>query len=175
MGFIMKSGKPGMRSNRVQPMRPTAVVEEDNDELMVKFANANRELKLRPLSFFACGTNNVMFVLCTNAWMGLGRKVPTEDLQASLQDNLINVGVVGALLLTLVTVTTSPVGDQLEEYGLSTDTAGQIYGVLSTLSLYCQFMCVLHCLITYVGISQLNCLEEVITWTKMIGFKFNVQ
>ena len=45
----------------------------------------------------------------------------------------------------------------------------------SDASLYCQFMCVLHCLITYVGISQLNCLEEVITWTKMIGFKFNVQ
>ena len=99
--------------------------------------------------------------------------MPTEDFANSLKDNFVNVGVVAALLLTLISVTDEGPGNKLEPY-VAAETAGQIFAALSTVALLALFTCVLHCLITYFAISELNCLEEVVTWSQIIGAKLHL-
>lgn len=101
--------------------------------------------------------------------MRLGNKVPTDELQSSIKDNLINVGVVAALLFTLVSINPGELGDELSEYGCSLEVAGQVYLLLSSFALWSLFICVMHSLITCQIVSSLNCTEEVVQWESKMG------
>ena len=155
---------PSMGMRKTAKVLPMAVSSDENATLAARVALATHDLKLEPLTAF--GTWKAML---TNSWMGLGDKVPTDNLGDSLKENFVNVGVVGALLLTLVFISTEGVGDKTEAHGMTQDTASQIYAFLSSLALWCLFICVLHALITHCIMSELNCLDEVISWTKSMG------
>ena len=150
-------------------VRVAPITGDEAQTTMAKIASANRELGLKPLTL-----SGTMWVLITNSWMGLGDRVPTEETQSSLKDNFVNVGVVGALLLTLVSLSSDDVGESLTEYGVSIETAQNIFVLLSSLSLWSLFICVLHCLITYCAISELNCVDELVVWLKVVGGKIHM-
>ena len=154
-------------ASKVQPVGNVVVAGEDEEkvnDMVLRIAKANHALGLKRPSIL--GTFKIMI---TNEWMGLGDKVPTEDFASNLKENFINVGVTAALLLTLVFVSTEDVGDELVQHGISTETAAQVFVALSSVSLLLLFVCVMHCLITFCAVSELNCVDEVITWSRLVG------
>ena len=49
------------------------------------------------------------------------------------------------------------------------EDAAQIYVLISSLALWGFFITILHCLISFLMSSQLNCLEELIIWLNALG------
>ena len=163
------------KARKVQPQQGAAPTpswapedEANQKALAARIAKANFDLMQngtleRPTIF------QTFVIMITNSWMGLGDMVPTEELTSSLKDNFVNVGVVAALLLTLVSISTDDVGSELEQYHVSNEVAGQVFAVLSAASLLLLFVCVMHCLLTFCAVSELICVEEVVSWSRSLG------
>lgn len=130
-------------------------------EMLKRVAAANQELNLKPISLIYAFK---VFLLVE--WMGIGSRVPTQDLASQLKDNYVNIGVVAALLLTLISLDTSLVGDEMDAYGVNHHIAAQVFAFLVSLALWLLFIAVLHCLFCYCYVSELNCIEEVMVWNK---------
>lgn len=124
-------------------------------------ANAARPDLIRELSFL-----ELCKVLLTNEWMRIGSLVgtdPNTDSKGRESDILLNVGVVTALVFTMISISAGDVGDQLEiNYNISTETSQNVYTLLSALALIVFVIGVMISLTYYLIIGQCNNNDEVL-------------
>lgn len=128
---------------------------------------ANAQVGFKPLSFFEATVN-----FMSMQWLAAGDKFATSDLQQDLKDNCINVGVVAALIFTMVGFGQEGAGSELVELTNGTVTQEASDGTLSCLSsiaLWCLFGAVLHSLYMYCQIAQLKGPTEVEIWSHVMG------
>ena len=130
------------------------------------------------LNFKKVSMRQALWYLITTQWLGVGDKIRTTGSATSIKDNFVNVGVVAALLFTMVAIDTSVVGDELVDFtynvswaygGITVDTCGQIYATLGSIALWSLFGAVLHSLYLYCQCSELNTSLETYYWAKTMG------
>jgi hypothetical protein len=99
--------------------------------------------EVQPIGFF-----EALLVLARGDYMLLSEKQKTEDMQDNLTNNYVNVGVMSALLLGMVDVTSDGVGDKIVEAGgMSQDACDYVMVCLNTLAFLLFFLATLQSLI----------------------------
>jgi len=145
-------------------VRPLAELDTSDTAALAK---ANVEAGFKRLTTFQAVTT---FMSMT--WLGAGGKVLTADLQANLKDNCINVGVVAALIFTMVSMDPGSVGDSLVDLSNNTITkeaCDATFACLSSVSQWFLFGAVLHSLYMYCQLSELNGVRETKVWSRYMG------
>jgi hypothetical protein len=95
-------------------------------------------------------------------------------MQDNLSNNYVNVGVMSALLLGMVDVTSDGVGDKIVEAGgMSQDACDYVMVCLNTLAFLLFFLATLQSLINYIIASECTSFEETEQWVQGMGNRLN--
>lgn len=155
---------PGLSSTtkaQVVPMNPNSIDAQSQNNA------ANPEVQ--PIGFF-----EALLVLARGDYMLLSEKQKTEDMQDNLTNNYVNVGVMSALLLGMVDVTSDGVGDKIVEAGgMSQDACDYVMVCLNTLAFLLFFLATLQSLINYIIASECTSFEETEQWVQGMGNRLN--
>ena len=132
-----------------------------------KEANA-ANVKVCPIGFMKS-----LKILAAGDYMMLSEKVPTQGMQSKVCDNYVNVGVVAALLLSMVSISSDGIGDKLEEsMGVPTKSSEYVLACLNTLSFLFFFLSVLVSLVFYIIAAECSH-DEVVHWVEHMGTNLN--
>ena len=113
------------------------------------------------------------WLFLTFEWLKLGDKVHTTESGTTIKDNFVNVGVVAALLFTMITLDATAVGGEIDEFSsgiVTPEITGQVYVFINSLAMWCLFGSVLHSLYLYIQVSELKTKAEVAYWSQSMGF-----
>ena len=105
-------------------------------------------------------------------WLGLGDNDVSSEMGSTIKDNFVNVGVVAALLFTMLALDTGSVGDELATMTngtITTESCGKVYAFTSSLAMWSLFGAVLHSLYLYCQVSELTTPAEVYFWVNKMG------
>ncbi|KAL1499478.1 hypothetical protein AB1Y20_011681 [Prymnesium parvum] len=129
----------------------------------------NREsTKIRPLNL-----RGIMKSQITNEWMTLGVHVPTRELKGTLNEQMTTIGVVSALIFTLVSISVDDFGD-LDWAGVDTETGHRVFVLVSLLAQAVLLISTMHSMTVFMFVSQLNNTDEVVIWRRQMGKWFDV-
>ena len=106
-------------------------------------------------------------------WLKLGDFVHTAENGSMIKDNFVNVGVVAALLFTMIALDATAVGGEIDEFSsgiVTLEITGQVYVFINSLAMWCLFGSVLHSLYLYIQVSELKTKAEVAYWSESMGF-----
>jgi hypothetical protein len=155
---------PGLSSTKkaqVVPMNP------DSNDAQSQNNVANPEVQ--PIGFF-----EALLVLARGDYMLLSEKQKKETMQDNLTNNYVNVGVMSALLLGMVDITSDGVGDKIVEAGgMSQDACDYVMVCLNTLAFLLFFLATLQSLINYIIASECTSFEETEQWVEGMGNRLN--
>ena len=105
-------------------------------------------------------------------WLGLGDNDRSSEMVSTIKDNFVNVGVVAALLFTMLALDTGSVGDELATMTngtITTESCGKVYAFTSSLAMWSLFGAVLHSLYLYCQVSELTTPTQVHFWVTNMG------
>ena len=160
----------GTSSVKVAPTPEDPVTTTSSGLSRVALANKQLVLdkKLRYISLMEAAK-----IAGTNEWMGLADQVPTPELKQHLADHFVNVGVVSALLFTMVSLAYDEVGEKLTEWtdgAVSLEACQYTYSVLSSFAFVCFLVPgILHAFVLYALVSECTNFDEVTFWVKSQG------
>lgn len=154
----------GRKASRV---KVDSIPETEADSIATIAAAYQQNGQIAHISFWGAWK-----VMLNNSWMGLSSTVPNPDVKDALGDNFVNVGVVAALLFTMVSIDADVVGEELVAMSngtISLELCADVYSFMASVAWWLLFMCVMFCLTMYCIISELSCQAEVIYWQKVMG------
>jgi hypothetical protein len=155
---------PGLSSTtkaQVVPMNPDSIDAQSQNNA------ANPEVQ--PIGFF-----EALLVLARGDYMLLSEKQKKETMQDNLTNNYVNVGVMSALLLGMVDITSDGVGDKIVEAGgMPQDVCDYVMVCLNTLAFLLFFLATLQSLINYIIASECTSFEETEQWVEGMGNRLN--
>jgi hypothetical protein len=114
-----------------------------------------------------------LWLFVSNQWLKLGDFVHTAENGSMIKDNFVNVGVVAALLFTMIALDATAVGGEIDEFSsgiVTLEITGQVYVFINSLAMWCLFGSVLHSLYLYIQVSELKTKAEVAYWSESMGF-----
>ena len=109
----------------------------------------------------------------TFEWLKLGDKAHTTESGTTIKDNFVNVGVVAALLFTMITLDATAVGPEIAQFSsdiVTEETSGKVYVFINSLAMWFLFGAVLHSMYLYCQLSELQTSTEVGYWSESMGF-----
>ena len=113
------------------------------------------------------------WLFLTFEWLKLGDKVHTTESGTTIKDNFVNVGVVAALLFTMITIDSTAVGPEIAQFSsdiVTEEISGKVYVFINSLAMWFLFGAVLHSMYLYCQLSELQTSTEVGYWSESMGF-----
>ena len=114
-----------------------------------------------------------LWLFVSNQWLKLGDFVHTAENGSMIKDNFVNVGVVAALLFTMIALDATAVGGEIDEFSsgiVTPEITGKVYVFINSLAMWFLFGAVLHSMYLYCQLSELQTSTEVGYWSESMGF-----
>ena len=163
-----KMGLAGRKSNRINVITDGDATEHEEHVIeAAKTAYKGAAFMEAEVTFM-----KAMWLFITMQWLGLGDKVTTQETGTTIKDNFVNVGVVAALLFTMIALDSGSVGEELTTLSngtLTVEACGMAFAFLNSLALWCLFGAVIHSLYLYCQVSELYTAAEVHYWSRNMG------
>ena len=141
------------------------------DSIDAQSQNNAANPEVQPIGFF-----EALLVLARGDYMLLSEKQKTDKdkMQENVTNNYVNVGVMSALLLGMVDVTSDGVGDKIVEAGgMSQDVCDYVMVCLNTLAFLFFFLATLQSLVNYIIANECTSFEEIEQWVQGMGSRLN--
>ena len=110
----------------------------------------------------------------TQEFMLLADQVPTAEHKSALADNVLNTGVVAALIFTMLTIAPGDVSDELVDRGVSLETSQRVFTFFSYCAMVTLIICVMYSLSLYNMIGECNNHDETVFWSQAMGSRLNL-
>jgi len=121
------------------------------------------------------GVMGTWISMLKSEWLRLAEETPTSDFKEKGQDYLMNVGVMAALLFTMVTISSPGLGGELEtNYGVTKPAAEHVYTVFACLAQVFLMLTTMHSFTMYMVMSQCTDATEAFRWRQKMGHKLTV-